>query len=342
MSITTDVLKRLSDNNLLSKPQEPLGFVSTGSYALNYVISGDFYGGVPIGAITQIIGESSTAKTVFVTSTLREAQKRGFYAVLIDTENTFSESFAKMIGIDPDKLFLPDPNDIESMEGAFATIENYITTIRSVDEDTPIVIAYDSLAVSPIKKELDCDNYESDNMIGAVRAKTMGAALRKLNGTLRRQKVALIVVNQVRSKVGVLYGNPETAAAGGKSLEYYLSVNLKTTSPKGSGKILDDNKKPIGIKGTVKNIKNKVSIPFRECEFKLLYDSGLDLWEGVLPALVEEGFVTKSAAWYTVVGTETKFQAGKFTEFLEDKANLDMEPIRDALGFKFSSSSDKL
>lgn len=329
-----EVLEKLASEGLLVKPQEPLGFVSTGSYALNYVISGKFHGGIPIGAITQIIGESSTAKTVFVTSTLREAQAKGYYTVLIDTENTFSESFAEMIGIDHTKLLMPSPSDIESMEGAFETVEKYIKKIREIDKETPIVIAYDSVAVSPIKKELDTENYDSDNMIGALRAKIMGAALRKLNGILRREKVAFVIVNQVRSKVGVMFGNPETAAAGGKSLEYYLSVNLKTNSPKGSGKLFDDNKKPIGIQGTVKNIKNKVSIPFRECSFKLLYDKGLDKWEGLLPSLQEEGHISKNGAWWTINGTETKFQTKNFSEMLVNPDIEDFEILRNLLGIK--------
>ena len=306
-----DVLKSLKNIGLLSEQGPSLGFVSTGSYALNKVISGDYSKGVPIGMITQFIGASSSAKTVFATHILKEAQESGFYTILVDSENAYNPVFSESLGVDPKKLIYATP---ETLEDCFQFMEEKILTLREKDKDTPIVIAYDSIAVSPSKAEYDSDSYEGNNMIGAVRAKTTGACLRKINPLMRKHKVALVVVNQIRNKVGVIYGSNETNAGGGKALEYYLGVNLKCISNKTSDLLKDDKKQILGIKGTVRNLKNKVSIPFKECDFELLFDKGLTSTCGMLSSLVQEGIVERSGAWYSF--KEFKFQRKTFEEEL--------------------------
>lgn len=307
-----------------------LGFVSTGMYALNKVISGDYTKGIPIGMITQFHGEASTAKTVFATHILKDAQAKGYYTMLVDSENAYNPEFAKSLGIDPEKLIYAAP---ETLEDCFQVIEDTILAIRETDSETPIVVAYDSIAVSPSKAEYEAEGYDGNNMQGAVRAKSTGACLRKMNPLMRKHKVALIVINQIRNKVGVMFGNPETAAAGGKSLEYYLGVNMKTISNKTSDLLKDDNKQVIGIKGKIRNTKNKVSIPFRECEFSLKYDEGLDPYYGLLDFFVMEGLVTRSGAWYTVVATDRKFQSKDFNSILHSGEE-GFEPIAKVLGVK--------
>jgi len=307
--MNTDVLAKLKNAGLLSEQAPNLGFVSTGSYALNKIISGEYSKGIPIGMITQYIGKSSTAKTIFATHTLIDAQKKGYYAVLIDSENAYSAEFAKTVGLDPEKLIYTAPDTIED---CFKTIEDIILAIRESDADTPIVVVYDSLAVSPSKMEFSADNYEGNNMIGAMRAKTTGACLRKMNPMMRSHKVAMIVINQIRNKVGIIYGSNETAAAGGQALEYYLGVNLKCISNKTSDLIKDDLKNVIGIKGSVRNTKNKVSVPFGECEFELLFNKGLNPYYGLLDSFVASGLVTQSGAWFTY--NDFKFQKGTFNK----------------------------
>lgn len=310
------IIKKLKTAGLLSDTQTDLGFISTGSYALNKIISGDYTKGIPIGMITQFHGEASTAKTVFATHILREAQKLGHYTMLVDSENAYNPDFARKLGIDPEKLIYAAP---ETLEDCFDVIETTIKSIRESDTETPIVIAYDSIAVSPCKAEYEAENYDGNNMQGAVRAKTTGNCLRKLNPLMRKYKVALIIINQIRNKVGVMYGDPTTLAAGGKSLEYYLGVNLKTISNKTSDLIKDDNGKVLGIQGSVRNTKNKVSVPFKECEFELLYDEGLKPLAGLLPLLEEDGLITRSGAWYSVKGADKKFQSKEFNSvFLTD------------------------
>ena len=306
-----DVLKSLKNIGLLSEQGPSLGFVSTGSYALNKVISGDYSKGVPIGMITQFIGASSSAKTVFATHILKEAQESGFYTILVDSENAYNPVFSESLGVDPKKLIYATP---ETLEDCFQFMEEKILTLREKDKDTPIVIAYDSIAVSPSKAEYDSDSYEGNNMIGAVRAKTTGACLRKINPLMRKHKVALVVVNQIRNKVGIIYGSNETNAGGGKALEYYLGVNLKCISNKTSDLLKDDKKQILGIKGTVRNLKNKVSIPFKECDFELVFDKGLTSTCGMLASLVQEGTVERSGAWYSF--KEFKFQRKTFEEEL--------------------------
>jgi recombination protein RecA len=319
-----EVLSRLKNAGLLSEQPMDLGFVSTGMYALNKVISGDYTKGIPIGMITQFHGEASTAKTVFATHILKDAQEKGFYTMLVDSENAYNPEFAKSLGIDPEKLIYAAP---ETLEDCFQVIEDTILAIRETDSETPIVVAYDSIAVSPSKAEYEAEGYEGNNMVGAVRAKSTGACLRKINPLMRKHKVALIVINQIRNKVGVMFGNPETAAAGGKSLEYYLGVNMKTISNKTSDLLKDDNKQVIGIKGKIRNTKNKVSIPFRECEFSLKYDEGLDPYYGLLEFFVAEGLVTQSGAWFTY--KEQKFQRKAFYEEFETDTFKD---LREAAG----------
>ena len=303
-----EVLKRLKSAGLLSDMELDLGNVPTGSYALNRVISGHYNKGVPIGAITQFKGNSSTGKTVFATHILREAQKKGYYAILVDSENAYNSEFAKSLGVDPTKLIYCAP---ESLEDCFEVMTSLITEIREKDKDTPIVIAYDSIAVSPTREELKGEDFEMHNMMGAARAKTTGACLRKINMRLRIQKIALIVINQIREKVGVMYGNPETNAGGGRSLEYYLGVDLKCSVNK-SDLIKDDDGQLMGIKGKVKNSKNKCTIPFQECEFRLFFDDGLDPHYGLTKMLETDKLVTRNGAWYAC-GDE-KFQAKNLIE----------------------------
>ena len=323
------VLKRLKNAGLLSEQVPDMGFVSTGSYALNKIISGDFTKGIPVGMITQFHGEASTAKTVFATHILKEAQAKDYYTMLVDSENAYNPEFATHLGIDPKKLIYSTP---ETLEECFQVIEDTILAIRETDKDTPIVVAYDSIAVSPSKAEYEAENYDGNNMQGAIRAKSTGACLRKINPLMRKHKVALVIINQIRNKVGVMYGSPDTMAAGGKSLEYYLGVNLKCISNKTSDLIKNEHKNVIGIQGKVRNTKNKCSIPFRECEFELMWDEGLNPYAGILKQLEAEALVSRSGAWYTVEGTEKKFQSKEFQDLLLDHQEEGFEPLRKFFG----------
>ena len=327
--VTKELLAKLKNTSILSDEENTLGYVSTGCFALNHVIAGRYDGGIPIGGITQIRGDASTGKTLFITSILSQAQKKGYYCKLLDAENAFNKEFAKKVGIDPENLLYSTPDCLET---AFLDAEETIKAIRESDKDTPIVIAIDSLAVLPSKKELDAETYEKSPIDGAQRAIVIGGCLRKINTLLRKHKVALIVINQIRQKVGVMYGNPETNAAGGRSLEYYLHVDLKTTRKE---KLMDGDK-PLGIRGEIDCKKNKCSIPYRSCEFELLFDQGLNAYYGLVDMLAADKVITKSPNGRCQIG-ETKFTKSEFMNLLYDVSNKDFETIRKLFGMELNN-----
>jgi recombination protein RecA len=321
--MTSDIILKLKNASMLSEQELTPELISTGSYALNKIISGKYNGGVPIGMITQFIGQASTAKTVFGTHILREAQRKGYHSVIIDSENAYNPVFAKTLGVNPEKLIYAAPPCVED---CFDTIEKIINSIRTEDSDTPIVIFYDSLAVSPSKAEMESEGYEGNNMQGATRAKQIGAALRKINPILRPKNVALILVNQIRTKVGVMYGDPRTSAAGGNALDYYLGVNLETAKTDQIG----DKESPTGIHGKVRNKKNKLIEPFKVCEFELMFNQGLNPYYGLLPHLERDGVVERGGSWYTVKSTGKKFQSAHLKDLIES-GDEGVKPITDLL-----------
>jgi recombination protein RecA len=321
--MNTDVILKLKNASMLSEQELTPELISTGSYALNKIISGKYNGGIPIGMITQFIGQASTAKTVFGTHILREAQRKGYHTLIIDSENAYNPTFARTLGIDPEKLIYAAP---ETVEECFDTIEKIINSIRTEDPSTPIVVFYDSLAVSPSKAEMDAEGYEGNNMQGATRAKMIGACLRKINPILRPKKVALVLVNQIRTKVGVMYGDPRVAAAGGNALEYYLGVNLETSKTDTVG----DKDNPTGIRGKVKNKKNKLIEPFKSCEFELMFNKGLNPLYGLLPHLERDGVVERGGSWYTVKSTGKKFQSAHLQGLIESNDE-GVKPVIDLL-----------
>lgn len=313
-----DILKELNGVNLLSEEEPISAFVDSGSYALNKIISGRFDGGYPIGNITEIYGESSTAKTVFITHAFRGAQAKGFYTVMVDNEHSYSAEFAKILGVDPEKVIYAEP---ETIETCFAFIEEVIKKIREHDKDTPILIGFDSIGTTPCNKELSDELKDGDHVIiGALRAKITGQWLRRINPLLKKNKAGLIIINQIRSKIGVMFGDPRTKAGGGKSLDYYCSVSLETVSNKGNDVIYDENKKAVGIEGTIRNKKNKVTIPYQECEFRLLFDKGLDRNVGLCDLLIREGLVYQPGkGWYAFTGSEDKSRKDRIDSLAADK-----------------------
>lgn len=317
-----DTATRLSDSLITDE------FVDSGSYALNKIISGRYDGGYPIGGITEIYGESSTAKTVFLTHAFIGAQKKDFFTVMIDNEHAYSQSFAESLGLDSSKLIYAMP---ETIEDCFETVEKSILAIRKKDPKTPILIGFDSIGTVACRKEMD-DNFAANpEMIGAIRAKATGICLRRINPLLRKYNAGLIIINQVRSKVGVMFGDPTTKAGGGKSLDYYCAVSLNPRV--GKNDILEDDLgNPLGIKGYIKNKKNKVAIPFQECDFELLFDKGLTPEVGLTAQAIKARQVVKHASgWYTLLGEDKKVRLGemdlKLKELIESGELDNLKPL---------------
>jgi len=314
-SLIKDICRELEGASMLSEESKIFGVVDSGSYALNKVISGDYMGGYPIGSITEIYGESSTAKTVFLTHAFIGAQAKGYYTVMVDNEHAYSPSFAEKLGIDSTRLIYSQP---ESLEGCFGFIENSILAIRAKDANTPILIGYDSIGTSPTKKEMEEDFGKNSEMGGALRAKVAGQCLRRVNPLLRKHKAGLLIVNQVRSKIGIMFGDPRTRAGGGKALLYYCGTSLETTSGK-SDVIYDKLKNPLGITGHIKAVKNKITKPFQECNFQLLYDDGLTKEYGLTSAFVKDGRASSpSKGWYSLDG-KTKHRSSDLDCVIAEK-----------------------
>lgn len=303
----TELFEKLKKLGIVTEKEDIKTFLSSGSYALNKVIGGAFNRGYPIPGIVEISGESSSGKTVFLAHAFREAQKLGYFCKLEDAEQTWSHSFADNFGVNKDTLLIN--SNLETLEDAFDSIEKTVKAIREDDKNTPIVIGLDSLPVLPTKKEQEAEGYATSETLGMIRAKAVGGCLRKIHTLVSQNKVLLIIVNQLRSKP-VMYGSPDTRAAGGRSLEYYLSVGLKTSFSKSKGPLKDEFDRTIGIEGSIDNTKNKVAPPYLSCEFSLDYQKGLDPWVGLLPMLLADKIITQAGAWYSY--GEHKFQKKDF------------------------------
>ena len=330
-----DVLSKLRNNSTLS--DEPASeFISTGCYALNRVITGDYSKGMPVGGILQLQGNSSTGKTLFATTFITAAQKEGWYTKLLDAENTYSSDFGKKLGVNPEELLYSTPRYLEE---AFNDVVSTITGIREHDKKTPILLVIDSVAVLATKEELSRDSVgDTSNTDGARRALTFGSMLRRVNTVLKEQRATLVVINQIRSKINVMYGNTETTAAGGKALEFYLSTDLKCVSNKTSHVTRDENKKPTGITGEIKVVKNKLGVPFQECAFRVEFDKGLDPYYGLEELLKEDGLIEISSAGRRTVG-DIAFKKNTLQDLLFSKpsSNPELNKIRTMFGISQES-----
>ena len=276
--------------------------IPSGSLALDIALG---VGGFPKGRIVEIYGPESSGKTTLALHAIANAQKRGGIAVLIDAEYAFDAAYAKSLGVDIDNLLVSQPDTGEQ------ALEIADTLVRSGAID---VIVVDSVAALVPAAEIEGDM--GDSHMG-LQARLMSQALRKLTGLLSRSKTCLIFINQLRMKIGVMFGNPETTT-GGNALKFYSSVRIdirRIAAIKNGDQI-------VGNRTRAKVVKNKVSPPFREAEFDILYGRGISFEGDVLDLAVEHDIVEKSGAWYSYKGERIGQGREKARDFLAENRDL--------------------
>lgn len=284
--------------------------ISTGSIMIDHALG---VGGIPRGRITEIYGPEASGKTTLAMHIIAEAQKAGGYAAFVDAEHAFDPKYAKNLGINTDELLISQP---DSGEQALEITE---TLIRSAALD---VVVIDSVAALVPRAELEGEM--GDSHMG-LQARLMSQAMRKITGVVNKTRTSCVFINQIREKIGVMFGNPETTS-GGRALKFYSSVRMdirRIGSLKNGGDV-------VGNRTKVKIVKNKVAPPFKTVEFNIMYGQGISRIAEILDLAVEFDIIQKRGSWYRYDGEPIGQGSDNAIEFLESDPEL-MEKIEDQI-----------
>ena len=287
-------IMRLGGKNSIA----PVESISTGSISIDYALG---IGGVPRGRVVEIFGPESSGKTTLALQVIAEAQRAGGMAAFVDAEHALDAAYAQKLGVELDNLLVSQPDNGEQ------ALEIVEVLIRSNGVD---VVVVDSVAALVPKAEIEGEMGEAQM---GLQARLMSQALRKLTGVVAKSKTTLIFINQLREKIGVMFGNPETTT-GGRALKFYASVRIDIRR---IGAIKDGDV-VVGGRTRVKIVKNKVAPPFRESEFDVMYGEGISKEGDLLDLAVERKIVEKSGTWFAYSGDRLGQGRENVKQFLKD------------------------
>src|SRR5207249_3352120 len=297
--------------------------IPTGSLALDVALG---IGGIPRGRIAEVFGPEGSGKTTVCLHIIAEAQRMGGIAVFIDAEHALDPVYSKTLGVNIDELLVSQPDNGEQ------ALEIADMMVRSGAVDVVVVDA-----VAALVPRAEIEGEMGDSHVG-LQARLMSQAMRKLAGSLSRFETTAIFINQLREKIGVMFGNPETTP-GGRALKFYSSVRLDVRKIES----LKDGTEVVGSRTRVKVVKNKVAPPFRQCEFDIIYGTGISKEGSLLDVGVDLEYVKKSGAWFTYEGEQLGQGKENARQFLSEHVDVSQEierRIRDAVGLTAFSESD--
>jgi recombination protein RecA len=301
----------------------PVSVISSGSISVDYALG---VGGFPRGRICEIFGPESSGKTTIALQVIAEAQKTGGMAAFIDVEHALDPIYAKQLGVDTDNLLVSQPDYAEQA----LEITSALISSGSID-----VLVVDSVAALVPKAELDGEM--GDSHMG-VHARLMSQAMRKLTGIVSKSNTCLIFINQIREKIGVMFGNPETTT-GGRALKFYSSVRIDIRRIAA----IKDGDAVTGNRTKVKVVKNKVAPPFREAEFDIIYGEGVSREGDLLDLGVTHNIIEKSGSWFSYKGERVGQGRENVRQFLKDnpdiRVKIDVE-LRKSLGLNKNGEGD--